>query len=185
MESERMLVTVRTYPSPSSSYKETVCVGAISRDGAWRRLYPVRLRYLPESQQFRVWDVIDLRVTPGRDGRPETRRPHLPSLQIVDYLRNWSARLQWINQTILPSLASLRANGGSLGSIHVEKVLGFEAKPDISEWDPVRRAKLDQTMLFEKTLPLEKIPFRFRLRWRDMDRTEHDSLVISWEMAQT
>jgi hypothetical protein len=48
-----------------------------------------------------------------------------------------------------------------------------------------QRAALEAASLFDEVIPLEKIPFEFRIRWRDLSGELHDSLVISWELAQT
>jgi hypothetical protein len=56
---ERVLVTVKTYPHPSQKYDETVCTAGLALGlGRFIRLYPVRFRHLPYTQQFRKWDVI-------------------------------------------------------------------------------------------------------------------------------
>jgi hypothetical protein len=183
---ERVLITVRTYPTPSMTYRETVCAGGVNSAGEWRRLYPVMLRYLPREQQFRAWDVIEATLRPSRrDRRLETRRPHLPTLKRIDRLTGWPARCQWVQGTVVPSLQALVDEGRSIGAVAVQAVLDLEARKDESEWDPRRKARLEERSLFEEPLPLERIPYQFRLRWRDEDNAERLSLVISWEMAQT
>lgn len=168
------------------TYRETVCVGGVNSDGEWRRLYPVPLRYLDPEQQFRTWDVIEAALQPSRrDRRPETRRPHLPTLMRLDHLAGWPARCQWVQSTIVPSLQALLEDGRSIGAVAVQSVLDLEARKDASEWDPRRKARLEERSLFEEPLPLERMPYQFHLRWRDEDGAERSSLVISWEMAQT
>ena len=41
---ERLLVTVKTYPTLSTKYGETVCTAGVREDGSWVRLYPVPFR---------------------------------------------------------------------------------------------------------------------------------------------
>lgn len=43
---EELLILTKTYPSPSSKYRETTCVAAINRQGEMRRLFPVPFRLL-------------------------------------------------------------------------------------------------------------------------------------------
>lgn len=38
---ERILVTVKTYPTLSQKYGETVCTAGVREDGSWVRLYSV------------------------------------------------------------------------------------------------------------------------------------------------
>lgn len=181
-----MLVVVRTYPTPSTTNRETVCTGAITDQREWRRLYPVRLRYLPKALQFKTWDVIELRTSvPRADRRPESRRAHLPTLQVLEHVRGWQARASWLQGATFGSLKEMVAVGRSLGAVAVRSVTALEATETSPEWKPRQQAALEVGDLFDKTLPLEKIPFEVRLRWVDCDNEEHLSLVIAWEMAQT
>jgi hypothetical protein len=43
---------------------------------------------------------------------------------------------------------------------------------------------LKRNLIFGERLQLEKVPFDFRLRWRDAAGDERDSLVLSWELYQ-
>lgn len=183
---ERILITVRTYPNPSTQYHETVCTGGITDQGEWRRLYPVPLRYLDERQKFHTWDVIKVAVRPSRhDKRPESRSPDLGTIEIVDKLKSWDSKVQWVCPFSFESLEEMKSAGRSLGSVRIGEVLDLEAKPAPAEWDAKRQQKLSQLMLFDRTLPLEPVPFQFRFKWRDLCGAEHNSLVISWEMAET
>lgn len=185
MERERILVTVRTYPNVSAAYIETVCTGGITDKGEWRRLVPVPLRYLEEEKQFRTFDVIEVKTDPGKDGRPETRKPHIPSLRVLSHVSDWRARWDWVRPTILPSLRSMRERNKTLAPIAVGTVLDFEARPSDADWTAAQKQKLRQAHLFDERKPLEKLPYDFRFRWRDQDGDEHDSLVLSWELLET
>ena len=186
VQRERILVTVRTYPTPSAGNRETVCTGGITDSREWRRLYPVPLRYLPEAQRFKTWDVIEVDVRAARrDNRPESRCPHLPMLKVSTSIKSWKARCEWVEPTCHLSLQAMIDAGRSLGPVVVTEVLDLIARQEQPIWDPRRKAKLEQMMLFDDPLPLEKVPYQFRFIWRDADGEERDSLVISWEMAQT
>ncbi|MBI1367945.1 MAG: hypothetical protein GC162_04750 [Planctomycetes bacterium] len=185
MPVERILITVRTYPSPSRDYVELVCTGGISDLSEWRRLYPIPLRYLEEEQQFKTYDVVTVDVSEGSDTRPETRRPNLLTLKRLDHLDTWASRCAWVNPTILPSVASMRDTGRTLCPVAVEKVLDFVAESDSPEWSPAQLEKLKQQRLFEENKELEKIPYTFRFIWKDTDGIEHRSRIISWEVCQT
>jgi hypothetical protein len=184
-QAERILITVRTYPAISTKYIETVCTGGITDAGEWRRLYPVPLRYLEGDQQYRTFDVVSVQVDPGKDGRPETRIPRLPSLRVMSHLDDWTSRCQWINPTIHPSMKAMIAAEKSLAPVAVRRVMEFIANPTSGEWTPQQKAKLMQDQLFEDRKELEKIPFDFRFRWEDEDGEEHDSHVLAWEFGET
>src|SRR5947209_8441178 len=107
MKKERILITVRTYPTFSKQYIETVCTGGINDKGDWRRLYPVPLRYVDEDRQFSTFDVVDVTLRDGTDGRPESRKPDLATLKITAHLSDWSMRCQWVNPTIARSMDAM------------------------------------------------------------------------------
>jgi hypothetical protein len=73
----------------------------------------------------------------------------------------------------------------TLAPVSAVEVLEFIAKPSATDWTPTQKEKLRQTQLFDEHKPLEKVPFDFRLRWRDEDGDEHDSLVLAWEILET
>ncbi len=52
METKRILVTVKTYPTPAAKYTETVCTAGITEDGEWIRIYPIRYRMLDHDKQL-------------------------------------------------------------------------------------------------------------------------------------
>lgn len=82
-------------------------------------------------------------------------------------------------------MRELVMDGSSLAPVAIKEVMELEAKSVSSVWDRSRKSKIEALGLFDEPKPLEKIPFEFRFRWQDYDGIEHDSLVISWEMAQT
>src|ERR1035437_2266421 len=125
LELERMLITVRTYPNPSTKYVETVCTGGITERGEWRRLYPVAHRYLPEEHLYRTFDVVEVKVRDGTDGRPETRKPEILSLKIVGHIDKWQDRVNWIRPSIFQSLEKMRSAGKTLAPVAVKEVLDF------------------------------------------------------------
>lgn len=183
--SEKILITVRTYPAISTIYNDTVCTGGITKTGEWRRLYPVPWRYLDEEKQYRTFDVIEVEVKPGKDSRPESRTPVIASLKIVSHLKTWQARRQWIEPTIFPSMNAMRDAGRSIGPVRVKEVLEFIAEPTTDQWTPAQLEKLKQENLFEPRKPLEKIPYDFRIHWIDGEGSEYDSHIMAWEILET
>ena len=182
---ERILITVRTYPTFSKTYIETVCTGGITDRREWRRLYPVALRYEDEARQFKTFDIVEVVVRAGTDGRAETRKPDTATLRITGRIDKWPDRCEWINPTICPSIAAMTSANRSLAPVAVREVREFVAEPSAADWTPQQKEQLKQELMFGERLPLEKVPFDFRLRWVDHDGQEHDSLVLAWEMYQT
>lgn len=186
MPTERILITVRTYPNLSEKYQETVCTGGINDKGEWRRLYPVQWRMLDEDKQYRQYDVIEVGVGENvSDGRAESRRIDTSTIRIVDHLDNWISRTDWVKPTIVRSMTEMINEQRTLAPVEVQSVLDFLAIPDDSEWSGKQKAMLKQDGLFGGPDPLEKIPYDFRLVWRDGDGEEHNSKFIDWEVCQT
>lgn len=76
MKQERLLILVKTYPTLSTKYGETVCTAAMRDDGSWVRLYPVPFRRLGETEQYRKYDWLECRIVRNtQDRRPESYRP--------------------------------------------------------------------------------------------------------------
>jgi hypothetical protein len=182
---ETILIAVKTYPTLSRRYVETVCTAGVTAAGEWRRLYPIEFRYIEQQRQYRLFDIVNVETGPSKDARPETRKPNSQSLQIVRQVSDWPSRRDWISPTIVPSIKALQEGGRTIGAVAVKKVLEFEAKPVSDQWSEKQLAELDQDLLFEKRKVLEKIPFEFRLLWGDYDNVQHDHLFISWEVCQT
>ena len=185
MDKERILITVRTYPTFSKNHIETVCTGGINDQGEWRRLYPVSLRYEDEARQFKTFDIVEVSLRNGTDGRFESRKPDMATLRIQGHIDGWRARCDWVNPTICPSLAAMTSANRTLAPVAVKRVLEFIAEPSDADWTPQQKELLKQELLFGERLPLEKIPFDFRIRWQDQDGQEHNSLILAWEMYQT
>lgn len=75
MKKERVLITVKTYPTLSRKYGETVCTAGVREEGSWVRIYPVPFRRLDEAEQYKKFDWIECRlIRNSSDPRPETFR---------------------------------------------------------------------------------------------------------------
>ncbi|MEU2174634.1 hypothetical protein ABZ552_10475 [Nocardia sp. NPDC019219] len=71
------MITVKTYPNPSDTYGETVCVAGVRLDRErpeWIRLYPVKFRNEDFDKQFKKYEVLRLNGTyrQPNDNRPES-----------------------------------------------------------------------------------------------------------------
>jgi hypothetical protein len=51
MKKERVLIAIKTYPTLSRKYGETVCTAGVREDGTWIRIYPVPFRRLDEAER--------------------------------------------------------------------------------------------------------------------------------------
>jgi hypothetical protein len=52
MEQLKILITIKTYPIPSSKYDELVCTAGVTETGDFIRLYPVNFRELEYGKKY-------------------------------------------------------------------------------------------------------------------------------------
>src|SRR5690349_14487056 len=83
-ETKRILVVVKTYPTPSQSYGETVCCAGVDTEtGRWVRMYPITFRRLTD-RRFAKFQRIQCNATiPRNDSRPESLRIDNDSIQPI------------------------------------------------------------------------------------------------------
>lgn len=190
---KRILITVKTYPSPSLSFKETVCVAGISDEGEWIRIYPIKYRDLPYDKRFKKYDVVQVDLYKDKhDIRPESYRPAPDSIQILGNIptnNSWAGRKEWVLRTLSPSMCKLqdmqKRNEKTLGVIKPHRISDFVIEDDATEW-PIRQLQVMQQLdLFEKQKTvLEKIPYTFKYRYLCSDPAcpSHSQSIYDWEV---
>ena len=187
MKTQRILVTVKTYPTLSTKYGETVCTAGVREDGTWVRIYPVPFRRLGESEQYRKFDWIECHL--GRrtaDPRPESFSPkdlnELTPVGHIDTSNKWRERRRLLLQTarVYNQLDELimeaKSNKASLAVFKPGKITDFIWETEDREWNQERlqkmRALYSQLALFEdnnwrRTFQLiPKLPYSFSYRGR-------------------
>lgn len=200
------MITVKTYPNPSETYGETVCVAGVRLDRArreWVRLYPVKFRNADFDSQFKKYEIIRVNGTYAQpnDNRPESFRPRQDEMEHVEQLdtsSNWQRRRMHldglIGATTMCELLDQNPKGGmgrpspSLGLIQPVDVEA--AVLDGDPWSAAEQAKIDKASapdLFGTSLrPLEPAPFAVRYSYRCMSAkcNGHDQKVLDWEAGQ-
>jgi hypothetical protein len=192
-----LLVTVKAYPAISKTYGEAVCVAGVRTDidPEWVRLYPIRFRDLSFSRQFKKYQIVTMEASPHRtDQRPESWRPVEESLEageVLDTTGNWAKRRKYVDPLVVESMCAIQRDQGekstSLGVFRPEEVIDFTIEELSPEWDYDKQAVIDQPSLFGPgKAGLEKIPYRFRYRYRCSDRScnGHHQSIIDWELGQ-
>jgi hypothetical protein len=75
MAKEKVLITVKTYPTYSKSYEELVCTAGFKEDGTFIRIYPIPYRKLDYDSRFAKYQWIELDLVKNTsDFRPESYR---------------------------------------------------------------------------------------------------------------
>jgi len=198
-EKGRFLIVVKTYPSPSKRYGETVCCAGIdAATGGWIRMYPVNFRSLDEYRRFAKWQFVDASWEPSKDHRPESRHVHQDSIQAGDAIgagpKGWRRRREWLDPLLDQSLETLEEDrlrtGKSLGVIKPRRIKALVIR-DAETWDAASQAdlvqlSLDWTSSAAPSGSLEHLPFDFIYQFTCQDDrcSGHEMKVLDWEMAQ-
>jgi hypothetical protein len=196
-EQKRVLVAVKTYPTPASKGAEVSCTAGVTNDGKWIRLFPIPFRFMGGDQQFKKYQWIEVAVTKSpSDPRKESFEVDIDTLRIAnDTLPTkdaWKARKEIILPLEAPSLCHLqrtrRQTGDTLGIFKPKIIHKFIIEPDTSDWTPAEREKLLQYSLYDKhpLKPLEKIPYKFSYRFTCNDPRcgGHKLICIDWELGE-
>jgi hypothetical protein len=199
---EDVLILTKTYPSPSSQYRETTCVAGVNSQCQLRRLFPVPYRLLDGDSKFQKWEWITANLkVPDKDHRPESRHIDSDSItrsgEVVEIKRgDWSDRLRWIEPHIMPTFSSLenrrQASGETLGFLRASRILDLRITPvKQPEWTDADKIKLTQDGLFDRTeikrrQLLRKLPFDFHYRYECTSSTGTETnlhKLVDWEIG--
>ena len=204
MKKQRILVTVKTYPTLSRKYGETVCTAGIREDGSWVRIYPVPFRRLDEGEQYRKFDWIECRLEQRTsDPRPESYLPVDPSeLSPVGHLDtrdNWRERRQIIlhRARVYDRLDGLISDAGEFGtSLAVFKpteLSDFTWEHEDPYWDEAKLRQMredhSQRDLFDEDVwrrtfrVVDKLPYSFSYRFRDAAGKQSELQILDWEIG--
>lgn len=197
--SEELLILTKTYPAPSTKYREITCVAAINRAGELRRIFPVPFRLLAGQQQFKKWEWIRASMRrPADDHRPESYRIDLDTVvrtgEKIGTDRGWYERLRWIEPHVVEGFAALearrRSTGETLGFIRPSRLLDLEIKPiKNGDWSEADKAKLLQDGLLDveavrQRPPLRKLPYEFHYKYECETQHGTEKLrhkITDWE----
>jgi len=142
----KVLITVKTYPIPSSKYDELVCTAGVTETGDFIRLYPINFRDLPFSQQYRKYQWMEVEATKhtGRDSRKESYRPKFGTIRLlgepISAKNNWAERARYVLAKKSQSMEHLRdqqeQDRTSLGIFKPKHVGDLIVSSDDDKWNP-------------------------------------------------
>ena len=204
MSRERILITVKTYPTLSRKHGETVCTAGVREDGSWVRLYPVPFRRLGEEEQYRKFDWVELETRKStKDHRPETQHPtdakDILPVAHLDTKDHWKERRKVLRRVAVhhrlePLLEGAKRNELSLALFKPARIIDFFWEPCERDWDEAKVAAMremsSQGELFEdeqwrQTFNLmPKLPYNFSYRFEDADGRRSELQVLDWEAGQ-
>ncbi|MBD80741.1 MAG: hypothetical protein CL840_17635 [Crocinitomicaceae bacterium] len=202
MPKEKVLITVKTYPSISAKYNELVCTAGFREDGSWIRIYPVQFRKKAYSQQYSKYQWIEIDVVKNdSDFRVESFRPttHDTEIKIIGEIKPdgdaWLERRKMVLNNVYTDLQLLideakdRSIGTSLAVFKPKEIKKFEIKAVKREWSKEKLDKLNQLNLFEsqekgKFQVVKKLPYKFSYKLVDEKGKESTMMIEDWEIGQ-
>lgn len=195
-ETKKVLITAKTYPTPSKTYGETVCCAGVDIDKrCWIRLYPIPFRDLDQSKKFKKYNIIKVQCNKATDHRIESYKVNCDSIEIIDHLDTKKDKWARRKQIVLPLASTSFCD--IFQDIQHNKSLGMFKPLDIDfhwtkatlENEQKRRACYAQLSFFDKRKDtIEQIPFNFYYSFRCADSPDcpgHKLLIIDWELGKS
>lgn len=194
MERRKILIATKTYPSISTKYQETVCTAGVLLDEddqpvQWIRIYPIRFRQLDFDKRYPRWSIISAKIERNdKDYREESFRIDDSSIEVIrkiDTSKNWEERKALVLPLEFKSILDIKEQGKSLGIIKPQTIKKYFCNKEIErEWKPKQQAILDQMDLFEPSVQLDKIPYKFGYEFFSKDGKRHRCTINDWEIQQ-
>jgi hypothetical protein len=194
----RVLITVRTYPTPAWRGVEVSCTAGITDSHQWIRLFPIPYRFLSFDKRFRKYQWIELQVKKSTDPRPESYEADIDSIKIMTEPlppdAHWKARKELLYPLKADSLCSLKtqrdASGTpTIGFFKAKTIHSFRIEATSTQWTPAQRARLQQSSYFDvrPKEELEKIPYDFSYRFTCNTPTcpGHELMCTDWEIGES
>lgn len=200
MPKTKILITVKTYPSISTKYEETVCTAGMNEKGEWIRIYPVPFRKLPYSQQYPKYQWVEMDLVKNTsDFRPESYRPANVDVDDlisfgnkIDTKNKWAKRKEIVLRNVFTDLTKLieasKTEGiyTSLAVFKPTKVKDFIIEKSARDWNKNQKAALQQGNLFENKSDFEvvkKLPYKFSYKFEDCNGRESTLMNEDWEVG--
>jgi hypothetical protein len=201
-QTKKVLIVVKTYPTPALDGVEVSCTAGITEQGEWVRLFPIPYRFLAFDKRFRRYQWVKVATLRSSDARPESYKINPTSIELLgkplDTKRNWQARKDVVFPLLGHCLCCIKARRDkegfpTLGIFKPATIEGLVIEPTSDAWTPAEQAKLDQAnqgALFGKNIvpreQLEKVPFKFKYRFRcdEAGCNGHTLSCTDWEMHQ-
>lgn len=207
MERKEILVTVKTAPTASRSYFETVCTAGVTKEGELIRIYPVEFRMLDGEKRYRKYDWISVDVEPRdakSDIRKESHRCDSGSIRILGNVPvgvDWDERRKLCidSQKVYTRISELVTDSdiGKPGFISlavfkpklIRKVLVEDRniEDDVQRQQEIKQLREmdmfngEDYRAFCQARPMDAI---FRYEFLDDDDTVHRYMIEDWELYE-
>jgi hypothetical protein len=195
----KVLITVKTYPTLSKTYKELVCTAGIKEDGSWVRIYPVPYRSMEEYKRYEKYQWIEIDLEKNKsDARPESYRPKsVDTIKLLNKISTgdiyWSTRRRMVLRKVRENLVSLideakdRAISTSLAVFKPHRIIDllYEKVEDL--WSPQHLQAAYQMHLFNDAQNalevVKKVPYKFQYVFEDITGKKSAMMIEDWELG--
>ncbi len=197
-ETKRVLITVRTYPTPARKGVEVSCTAGITDDGHWIRLFPVPWRLLSYDKRFRKYQWIEVNIKKASDPRPESYQLDPDTIKILteplSTNNDWQMRKDIIYPLKAHCLCCLQTQRDAnqfptLGIIKPKSIRSFKIEKSDAKWSQEQMESLKQMSLFDNQplRELEKIPYIFSYNFicQEHNCTGHELMCTDWEIMES
>ncbi|MDA9128891.1 hypothetical protein N9J72_00245 [Candidatus Gracilibacteria bacterium] len=199
---QKILITVKTYPTLSNKYDELVCTAGITEEGNWIRIYPIPFRKIQEYNQYKKYDWVEIELIDNNsDPRPESYRPYCNPVELeivgnIDTRDNWRERKDIVLKNVYDDMKKLiqdnkNDTGTSLATFKPTEILAFTVEGTERNWDEKKlriiEEKGKQLNLLEEVAPFKimpKIPYKFKFHFRDINGVVSKMMIEDWEIGQ-
>ncbi|OGO17257.1 MAG: hypothetical protein A2Z14_08655 [Chloroflexi bacterium RBG_16_48_8] len=202
IQEAKLLITVKTYPLPSSKYGELVCTAGLLDGEKWMCIYPIPLSFLTNQRTFPKysWIKLDL-VRNTSDFRPESYRPRRNLDEVITLLErlgtanSWAARKHYVLQEVFSSINDLihlakSDDKKSLATLKPLEITGFKIEKTEWEWKQKWLAQAQQGHLFEMDDPdrrrdlVRKLPYKYYYEFLiEGDNRPRKMKIEDWEIG--
>jgi hypothetical protein len=191
----RVLITVKASPEIGRTHGETVCVAGVRLDVEpvrWMRLFPVPWDWF-KGQSHPKYQVVELDVVKHEsDQRPESHRPLLDTVAVMDNLGSNLKRSAVLNRLPQPSMCALVEGKGwsrtSLALVVPRQVVDFEWEDNTGNAEHRKKMLMaaQGSLLSQDAPALEFCPFSFRFRYlcQAPSCNGHRQTIVDWEISE-
>lgn len=202
MQKEKVLITVKTYPTLSVTHDETVCTAGLREDGSWIRIYPIPFRKLDDYEQYSKFDWIEIGVERNlKDHRPESHKKmsNIKVLRSVGRESNWYERNEIVLKKgdVYSSFEEIIAKNKdncklSLATFKPSKIIDVVVEEEAERtWDPKKlreiEAKARQGDFFAESAEpfkvVDKLPYKFRYKFEEANGKVRTIIITDWELG--
>ncbi len=198
----KVLITVKTYPLPSSDHGEVVCTAGLLNGEKWIRMYPISSSMYDEKRYPKYsWVELDLVKHPS-DFRIESYMPKNGLDEPIKFIERigtdayWAARKEYVHKEVFTSMEKLillsKSEDRSLGTLKPLKITDLIIEETEREWKPQWREKLKQLGMFDinddgRARPrkvIRKVPYIFKYRFlSEGDSRPRELSIHDWEIG--